>query len=54
MEMHFHGNDFDESDSETELLLEPINKREIVIETPRNRRKQSVGRMRNCLRMFCG
>ncbi|XP_037033898.1 probable phospholipid-transporting ATPase IIA isoform X1 [Bradysia coprophila] len=54
MEMHFHGNDFDESDSETELLLEPINKREIVIETPRNRRKHSVGRMRNCVRMFCG
>ncbi|KAJ6649236.1 putative phospholipid-transporting ATPase IIB [Pseudolycoriella hygida] len=52
--MHFHGNDFDESDSETELLLEPMNKRDITVETPRNRKRHSVGRMRNCIRLLCG
>lgn len=48
--------DFEMSDSETELLLEPVNKRnETIVRTVnnRNRRKRSV-RMEKCLRTFCG
>lgn len=48
--------DFEMSDSETELLLDPVNKRsETIVQTvnTRNRRKRSI-RMEKCMRIFCG